>query len=93
MLIFIPQLKSKLKAARAEIADYKEEQVSVREELALTIEELQRELKLRYRYNSSLTMWAKVGGYVSTHPLQVSDSGELYSRRGGGEGDTKSLLR
>ena len=41
------QLKSKLKAARAEIADYEEEQVSVREELALTIEELQRELKLR----------------------------------------------
>ena len=41
------QLKSKLKAARAEIADYKEEQISVREELALTIEELQRELKLR----------------------------------------------
>lgn len=81
-----------MKAARAEIADYKEEQVSVREELALTIEELQRELKLRYQYNSSLTMWAKVGGHASTHPLQVSDSGELYSQRGGGEGDTKSLL-
>jgi hypothetical protein len=46
--IILFQLKSKLKAARAEIADYKEEQVSVREELALTIEELQRELKLRY---------------------------------------------
>lgn len=46
-LSVIFQLKSKLKAARAEIADYKEEQVSVREELALTIEELQRELKLR----------------------------------------------
>ena len=41
------QLKSKLKAARAEIADHQEEQASVREELALTIEELQRELKLR----------------------------------------------
>ena len=41
------QLKSKLKAASAEIADYREEQVRVREELALTVQELQKGLKLR----------------------------------------------
>ena len=41
------QLKSKLKAANAEMADYREEQVRVREELALTVQELQKGLKLR----------------------------------------------
>ena len=41
------QLKSKLKAASAEMADYREEQVRVREELALTVQELQKALKLR----------------------------------------------
>ena len=32
------------------MVDYKEEQIRVREELALTVEELQRELKLRSEY-------------------------------------------
>ena len=41
------QLKSKLKATSAEMADYREEQVRVREELALTVQELQKGLKLR----------------------------------------------
>ena len=42
------KLKSKLKAARAEMADYREEQIKVREDLALSLESLQREQKLRY---------------------------------------------
>lgn len=42
------QLKSKLKAARAEMADYREEQIRIREDLALTLENLQREQKLRH---------------------------------------------
>ena len=42
------QLHSKLKVARAEMADYKEEQWRVREELVVTVEELQKELKLRF---------------------------------------------
>lgn len=41
------KLKSKLKAARAEMADYMEEQFKVKEDLALTLESLQREQKLR----------------------------------------------
>lgn len=41
------QLKSRLKATKAEIADMKTEQARVREELAISLEELQRELKLR----------------------------------------------
>lgn len=41
------QLKSRLKATKAEIADMKSEQARVREELAISLEELQRELKLR----------------------------------------------
>lgn len=41
------QLKSKLKAARAEMADFRDEQIKVREDLALTLENLQREQKLR----------------------------------------------
>lgn len=42
------QLCSKLKAVRAEMADYRDEQGRVREELALTLDELQRDLKLKY---------------------------------------------
>ena len=42
------QLRSKLKAVCAEMEDYREEQGRVREELALTLEELQRNLKLRF---------------------------------------------
>lgn len=41
------KLKSKLKAARAEMADYREEQIRIREDLALTLENLQQEQKLR----------------------------------------------
>ena len=36
-----------MKATKAEIADMKSEQARVREELAISLEELQRELKLR----------------------------------------------
>ena len=42
------QLKSKLKAARAEVADYKVEQIKRREELGLTLANLQQEQKLRH---------------------------------------------
>lgn len=45
------QLKSRLKATKAEIADMKSEQARVREELAISLEELQRELKLRLLNN------------------------------------------
>ncbi|XP_064381919.1 kinesin-like protein KIF3B [Halichondria panicea] len=41
------KLKSKLKACREEMADQKEEQIQKREELALSLEDLQRQLKLR----------------------------------------------
>ena len=47
LLLCCSQLKAKLKAAMADIVDYKEEQVRVREGLLLTLEDLQKDLKLR----------------------------------------------
>ncbi|XP_065919368.1 kinesin-like protein KIF3B [Dysidea avara] len=41
------KLKSRLKVTKAEIVDMKSEQAKVREELAISLEELQRDLKLR----------------------------------------------
>ena len=48
LILILLQLKSRLKVTKTEIADMKNEQAKVREELAISLEELQRDLKLRY---------------------------------------------
>ena len=45
--LYPPQLRSKLRAAQEEIAEYEEEQRREREQLAIAAEELQKELSLR----------------------------------------------